>query len=133
MYVIKNKYIHKLKSKKKSLLICLGLLVFYGCIAKESHRIKEIHTVDSAYHQSYSGQRYPLTVGRFNNLSTYMNGIFSDGTDRLGSQAKMILKSHLAQTNRFIVMERENIKEMATEAEIFGKEQQLKGSRLLIT
>jgi curli biogenesis system outer membrane secretion channel CsgG len=59
-----------------------------------------------------------LAVGKFNNRSNYMDGIFSDGTDRLGSQAKMMLKTHLSQTNRFIVLERENMKEMAMESNL---------------
>jgi curli biogenesis system outer membrane secretion channel CsgG len=122
----------KIKHIENSLLIFLYLFVLLGCTATEAHRIKETHTVESA-NLSYKGKRHPIAVGRFVNRSTYMNGIFSDGTDRLGSQAKMILKSHLAQTKRFIVMEREIMKEMTMEAKLSGKKQTLEGARLMIT
>ncbi|MDY6952934.1 MAG: CsgG/HfaB family protein, partial [Thermodesulfobacteriota bacterium] len=81
----------------------------------------------------YSGPQYPLAVGKFANRSTYMRGIFSDGTDRLGSQAKTILKTHLTQTNRFTTVDRDNMEEIAKEAMISGKDQQLTGASLVVT
>ena len=62
-----------------------------------------------------------------------MRGVFSDGTDRLGSQAKTILISHLQQTNRFNVLERENMSEIKQEAALNKVEQKLKGARFVIT
>ncbi len=112
-----------------SIIICVLLLA--SC-AKEKHQALETESV-ATYKTSYSGPQYPLSVGKFNNRSTYMNGIFSDGTDRLGSQAKTILKTHLAQTNRFIIMDRENMKVIAEEAAISGNKQALTGAALVVT
>jgi curli biogenesis system outer membrane secretion channel CsgG len=47
-----------------------------------------------------------------------MRGLFSDGVDRLGGQAKSILITHLQQTGRFIVVDRDNMRELTNEAAI---------------
>ncbi len=62
-----------------------------------------------------------------------MNGIFSDGVDRLGNQSKTILMTHLQQTGRFNVLDRANMQELKEEAGIKGQSQQLKGATYLIT
>ncbi|MCH3728804.1 CsgG/HfaB family protein, partial [Campylobacter coli] len=79
------------------------------------------------------GPRSPIAVGKFDNRSSYMNGIFSDGVDRLGNQSKTILITHLQQTGRFNVLDRANMEELKTEAGIKGKAQTLKGANYVIT
>ena len=111
--------------------VLTGLLLFSAC-ARESHQVVATQSV-ATYNKAYNGPRYPLVVGKFANRSTYMNGIFSDGTDRLGSQAKTILKTHLAQTSRFTLMDRENMDEIARESNISGHTQALKGGSLVVT
>lgn len=61
-----------------------------------------------------------------------MRGLFSDGIDRLGNQAKTILIGHLQQANRFSVMERDNLGEAQFEKNIDGKNQALKSAEFLI-
>ena len=51
----------------------------------------------------------------------------------LGSQAKTILVSHLQQTNRFIVLDRENMGEIRQEAEFAKRRQSIQGARYVIT
>jgi curli biogenesis system outer membrane secretion channel CsgG len=91
-----------------------------GC-ATESHRAVETPQVKSA-RAVYQGPRVVVTVGKFDNRSNFMRGIFTDGVDRLGSQAKTILISHLQESQRFNVLERENLEEARQEAG-FGKQQ----------
>lgn len=62
-----------------------------------------------------------------------MRGLFSDGVDRLGGQAKTILITHLQQANRFLVMDRDNMKEIEFESNLTGKAQKLKGADFVIT
>uniref|UniRef100_UPI003A93E2D5 CsgG/HfaB family protein n=1 Tax=Enterobacter sp. TaxID=42895 RepID=UPI003A93E2D5 len=81
----------------------------------------------------WQGQRSLIAVGKFDNRSSYMNGIFSDGVDRLGNQSKTILVTHLQQTGRFNVLDRSNMDEIKTEATISGKDQSLKGATYVIT
>ena len=101
-----------------------------GC-AHESQRRITPPKVDSAG-TVYRGSKSKLAVGDFSNRSTYMRGLFSDGTDRLGGQAKTILVSHLQQTGRFIVLDRANMQEMAREAKLQGVQQRIKGAQYVV-
>lgn len=102
-----------------------------GC-ATETSRTVPVAKVESAS-VAYAGKRAPIAVGKFDNRSSYMRGIFSDNVDRLGSQAKTILITHLQQTNRFSVLERDNMDEIKQEAAIQNKAQKLKGADYVIT
>ena len=82
---------------------------------------------------SYSGPKSTIAVGKFDNRSTFLRGLFSDGVDRLGSQAKTILITHLQQSNRFVVVDRENMSEIQQEAKLRGKEQKLSGAQFVLT
>jgi len=81
----------------------------------------------------YKGARSPISVGKFDNRSSFMRGIFTDGVDRLGGQAKTILITHLQQTNRFSVLDRDNMAEIKQEAAIKNTAQKLKGADYVIT
>ncbi|MGF1613830.1 MAG: CsgG/HfaB family protein [Gammaproteobacteria bacterium] len=111
--------------------VLVASVIVAGC-ATEVHRTVESQTV-ATYGTSYSGPKYTLMVGRFQNRSSYLQGLFSEGPDRLGNQAKTILKTHLQQTNRFTVVDRDNMSEIAREAGLRGEQQQLKGAEVAIT
>src|ERR1700754_857405 len=74
-----------------------------------------------------------VSVGKFDNRSTYMRGIFSDGVDRLGSQAKTVLVTSLQQTGRFNVLDRDNLGEIQQEAGFAKKTLNIKGADFVIT
>jgi curli biogenesis system outer membrane secretion channel CsgG len=74
-----------------------------------------------------------VSVGKFDNRSTYMRGIFSDGVDRLGSQAKTVLVTSLQQTGRFNVLDRDNLGEIQQEAGFANKTLHIKGADFVIT
>ena len=107
------------------------LALFSGC-AKESSRVVQTPTVASL-NTNYSGERIAVSVGRFNNQSSYNNGVFSDGEDRLGNQAQTILISNLQQTGRFSVLDRTNMRAIKEESTISKSAQSLKGARYVIT
>nr|WP_230385198.1 CsgG/HfaB family protein [Pseudomonas sp. HD6421] len=102
-----------------------------GC-ATETSTAVAVQQVESV-NRPYSGVRAPIAVGKFDNRSSYMRGIFSDGVDRLGGQAKTILITHLQQTNRFNVLDRDNMSEIQQEAAIKGQAQRLKGADFVVT
>jgi len=114
-----------------SLAAIAGLAGLSGC-ATESSRSLLIHQVATA-NQPYSGVRTLIAVGKFDNRSSYMRGIFSDGVDRLGSQAKTILIADLQQTNRFNVLDRDNLSEIKQEADLKKQTQKLKGADFVVT
>ncbi|WP_374535428.1 CsgG/HfaB family protein [Chitinimonas taiwanensis] len=115
----------------KSLIALATVAVLAGC-ATETSRTLEVAKVASA-NVAYTGARSPISIGKFDNRSSFMRGIFSDGIDRLGGQAKTILLTHLQQTGRFSVLDRDNMQEAAQEAALARKTQALKSADYVIT
>lgn len=116
----------------KTTLACtvtIGLLA--GCATESSHSVA-VEKV-AAYNTQYNGVRTPISIGSFDNRSSFQKGVFSDGEDRLGSQAKTILATHLQQTNRFNVLNRTNLSALKQESGIAGKAQKLKGANYVVT
>ncbi|WP_435276304.1 CsgG/HfaB family protein [Psychrobium sp. nBUS_13] len=109
----------------------LSLLTLSGC-ATQSHRTVAVEPVVTNT-APYTGPKTTMVVGDFSNKSDYMQGLFSSNTDKLGSQAKVILKTLLQQTNRFKVLDRANMEQIAAEAKLRGIKQNLKGARYTIT
>ena len=116
----------------KTTVACLAAAVLLSACATESSRSLEVAKVAS-YNTQYHGVRAPISIGSFDNRSSFQKGVFSDGEDRLGSQAKTILATHLQQTNRFNVLNRTDLSALKQEAGISGKAQNLKGARYVIT
>lgn len=110
-------------------LVCvIGLM---GC-ATESSRLLAVEKVQGAA-APYAGPQIAVSVGKFDNRSSFMRGVFSDGVDRLGSQAKTTLIAHLQQSQRFSVLDRENMAETRQEAQLRGQAQSLKGAEFVVT
>ncbi|MGV8891727.1 MAG: CsgG/HfaB family protein [Burkholderiaceae bacterium] len=120
------------QTKTIPLLAAVAFLSVLGGCATESSRSLPIEKVESAA-RPYLGVRTLISVGKFDNRSSYMRGIFSDGVDRLGGQAKTILITHLQQTNRFNVLDRDNLAEIKQEATIKNQAQTLKGADFVVT
>ena len=114
-------------------ILCLAILAatLSGCASESSRTITPQQT--AAAERPYAGLRQAISIGKFDNRSNFMRGVFSDGVDRLGSQAKTILVSHLQQSNRFSVLDRENMTEIKQEADLAKESQTLKGARFVIT
>lgn len=105
-------------------LTCAALVA--GC-ATESHKSLAVERPISAG-TTYHGPRSALVVGQFANRSNYLRGMFSDGADRLGSQAKTILLSHLQSTGRFDVVDRDNMAQLERESKLQGAQQSIQGA-----
>jgi curli biogenesis system outer membrane secretion channel CsgG len=125
--------IRELKMKfLRSIMPCVvAFAALGGCATESSHSVK-VEKVESAA-AVYTGTRAYVSIGKFDNLSNYLRGVFSDGVDRLGSQAKTILTSHLQQSQRFAVLDRENLNETGQEAQLQGSSQKLKGAEYVVT
>ncbi|ORU92603.1 MAG: hypothetical protein A6F72_05180 [Cycloclasticus sp. symbiont of Poecilosclerida sp. N] len=79
------------------LFLCFVFIWVSGC-ATESHKAVVSEKAES-YGSAYSGSRASMIVGRFQNQSSYMQGLFSSNIDRLGNQAETILIKLLNNTN----------------------------------
>lgn len=120
--------------KKSIFYPCLAAatLLLGACAPQEEFRTLPIQKVESAA-QPYNGSRTAVAVGKFDNRSSYMRGVFSDNVDRLGGQAQTILVTHLQQTGRFSVLDRVNMTEIRQEAALQNKAQNLKGAAFVVT
>lgn len=117
----------------KNIILAISLLTILTGCATQSHRQIAVEPVVSNTAAPYTGPKTTLVVGDFSNKSDYLQGLFSSNTDKLGSQAKVILKTLLQQSNRFKVLDRDNMAQIAAEAKLRGIEQNLKGARYTIT
>lgn len=102
-----------------------------GC-ATESSRTVEVAKVSTAA-APYVGARLPVSIGKFDNRSNFMRGVFTDNVDRLGSQAKSTLISHLQQSQRFNVLDRDNLSETRQEAQFKSQAQTIRGADYVLT
>ncbi|MDR7093915.1 CsgG/HfaB family protein [Hydrogenophaga laconesensis] len=119
-----------IKVRRWTVAAC-AILALAGCATETSRSLPTAQVASAT--TTYSGPRTPISVGKFDNRTSYMRGIFSDGVDRLGSQSKTILVSHLQQSNRFNVLDRDNMSETRQEAGLSGQTQQLKGADYVIS
>jgi curli biogenesis system outer membrane secretion channel CsgG len=116
---------------KKLLLISLATLTLSACV-QEGSRTLPIQKVESAA-RPYAGVRVPVSVGKFDNRSSFMRGVFSNNEDRMGSQAQTILVTHLQQSQRFGVLDRSAMTEIKQEAALKKQNQNLKGADYVVT
>jgi curli biogenesis system outer membrane secretion channel CsgG len=121
----------KLNLSHYSLVSALIILLTSGCTSTTS-TVVETPKVNT-YNTAYTGVKNKIVVGNFVNRSSFQNGIFSSGTDRLGSQAKTTLLSHLQQTNRFSVLDRDNMQMLTSEANLAGSQQTISGAKYVVT
>ncbi len=104
-----------------------------GCASESNQAVKIEQSQSETSSSTYQEKKHPLMVGKFDNRSGFMRGIFVDGPDRLSSQAKSVLIGHLQRTGRFSVLDRDNMDEIAGEAKISKKKQNLRGADYTIT
>lgn len=67
---------------KKLLLASLAALTLTACV-QEASRTLPIQKVESAA-RPHMGVRVPVSVGNFDNRSSFMRGVFSNNEDRMG-------------------------------------------------
>ncbi|MCS6765059.1 MAG: CsgG/HfaB family protein [Candidatus Protistobacter heckmanni] len=115
-----------------TILTAAALTALGGC-ATESHQALEVAQTKSAATAARAGVQNRVAVGKFDNRSSYMRGLFSDGVDRLGGQAKTILITYLQQSGRFAVLDRDNLEEAKQEAALNKAAQTLKGAEFIFT
>ncbi|MEN4913732.1 CsgG/HfaB family protein [Acinetobacter pittii] len=120
---------------KKILIITMASsLGLIACSTTETSRTIQSPQVTAATATTkYTGVKTPISIGKFDNRSSYMRGVFSDNVDRLGGQAKTILETHLQQTGYFSVLNRDNLSEIKQEVGYSNTAQSIKGARYVIT
>ena len=108
---------------KKTLLILCTMLTIAGC-ASPSRTVQE-GVKDPGpkvvANPLPAAERMTVGIARFTNESIYGSGLFTDASgDRIGKQASDLLARHLMATQRFNVVERQDVGKLAAEAELMG-------------
>jgi curli biogenesis system outer membrane secretion channel CsgG len=116
-----------------ALLSALILSSLAGCATESSRAVAVAIPTSATTAAPYVGPRALIAVGKFDNRSSFMRGVFSDGVDRLGGQSKTILIAQLQSTNRFNVLDRDNLNELKQEAGFKQQGQKIKGADFVIT
>lgn len=104
-----------------SSLIALSAVSFSGCIEKTINTGVEDSGPKVVFAPIPAIDRMNLAISRFTNESVYGSGLFTDQSgDRIGKQAADLLARHLMATQRFNVMERQDIGKLKEEAALLG-------------
>ena len=126
-----SKLSHRVKYRYAIGFLALAGLVT-GCATTESHRAIKPAVVET-YRSDYAGKKEIMVVGAFQNQTNFMKGLFFSESDNIEKQAKAILKTHLQQSNHYRIVDRDNMHELALEAEIQQLQQALKGAKYLVS
>ena len=121
-----------MKNPSLTLVALLAAVATTACVTTETVRVIESPKV-KANAAPYAGARVQVALGKFDNQSSFQRGIFGDGVDRLGSQARTNLAAHLNLTNRFDVMDRENMDEAKREQALQSIDFKAQGAKFLVT
>ena len=107
----------------KKNLIGIAFLLITFCSAAQ----KEVVRVESQVQEISKEQRFlkrKVAIARFSNETEYAKGIFYDkANDPLGKQAVDILSTKLASSNKFILLERQDMDKIMDELKITGKDE----------
>jgi curli biogenesis system outer membrane secretion channel CsgG len=121
-----NTNIQTIKTKKemktKEILLALSIcLIAAGCTTHQQivQVESQVQTIENEQHSL----KRKVAIARFSNETTYAKGIFYDkANDPVGKQALDILSAKLASTNKFILLEREDMDKILEELKIAGNE-----------
>lgn len=105
---------------KKTLIgIAFLMITIYAAAQKEVVRVES--QVQEVKSEQQSLKR-KVAIARFSNETEYAKGLFYDkANDPLGKQAVDILSTKLASTNKFILLEREDMDKILEEMKISGE------------
>jgi curli biogenesis system outer membrane secretion channel CsgG len=119
-------------TKGQLTIVIASVAAILGGCANEASRTLAVPELASAQ-KPFAGKAVPMSINKFDNQSSYMRGVFSDGVDRLGGQAKTILVTSLQRSRRFAVLDRDNLAETKLEAGFANKAQSIRGANYVIT
>lgn len=117
----------------KKVIILFTICVLSIHVNAQRKVIKVESQVEEPKEQTQSLKR-KVAIARFSNETTYAKGVFYDkANDPLGKQAVDILSAKLASSNKFILLERQDMDKIEQELKIAGNEAPQKvGSDYLI-
>ena len=116
--------------KKK---ILLGVCVLFSVCVFAQKQIVQVESQQSIVSDDSRAIKRKVAVGRFSNETQYAKGSFYDkDNDPMGKQALDILSAKLAATEKFILLERNDLSALLSEVENGGQTMQNIGADYLI-
>ncbi len=105
----------------KYLVIIVTALALNGCVSRSINEGVKDPGPKVASAPLPNAERMSIGIARFTNESIYGSGLFTDASgDRIGKQASDLLARHLMATQRFNVVERQDISKLEAEADLMG-------------
>lgn len=108
---------------KTILIISAILLIITGCASPSRTVNQGVNDAGPRVLAKHlpANERMTIGIARFTNESVYGSGLFTDVSgDRIGKQASDLLARHLMATQRFNVVERQDVGKLAAEANLMG-------------
>jgi len=110
------------KLKYPLLFVIIGLIAIGECVAQKKV-VRVEPQVEEIKQPEYQGLKRKVAIARFSNETQYAKGIFYDKeNDPIGKQAVDILSTKLASTNKFILLERQDMDKILEELKIAGSD-----------
>ncbi|MDH5545418.1 MAG: hypothetical protein OEZ43_07495 [Gammaproteobacteria bacterium] len=111
------------------------LILISGCASE----IREVPATETPIEMSSAnltvpvvqGLKHRIAIAKFEDKTGYGNNLFGQIND-LGGQASDMLASHLIKAGRYIVVERENLKDLRSENELQGQSNDFVGVSALV-
>jgi curli biogenesis system outer membrane secretion channel CsgG len=101
-------------------VVCLALALT-GCVSSAINEGVQDRGPQVKAAPVPAAERMTVAIARFTNESIYGTGLFTDASgDRLGKQAADLLARHLMETQRFTVVERQDLRRLHAEAQLMG-------------
>lgn len=101
-------------------VVCLAFALT-GCVSRAINEDVQDRGPQVKAAPLAAAERMTVAIARFTNESIYGTGLFTDASgDRLGKQAADLLARHLMETQRFIVVERQDLGRLQAEAQLMG-------------
>lgn len=105
----------------KLLIIILLALIAFGCTTHQ--KVVTIQPQVQEVTKEEPGLKRKVAIARFSNETQYAKGLFYEKeNDPIGKQAVDILSAKLASTNKFILLERQDMDKILEELEFAGNE-----------
>jgi curli biogenesis system outer membrane secretion channel CsgG len=119
--------------KKKFILGMCALMAVSSFAQKEQKEVVQVESQQMSVDDDSRVIKRKVAVGRFSNETQYAKGAFYDkDNDPMGKQALDILSAKLAATEKFILLERNDLSSLLSEVETGGQTMQSVGADYLI-
>ena len=114
-----------MQMKKNLLLIFITAIAYSSCTTQQKVvRVEsQVQPIEQLAPANYQGLKRKVAIARFSNETQYAKGVFyNKENDPIGKQAVDILSTKLAASDKFILLERQDMDKIMEEMQIAGNQ-----------